>query len=189
MADEQRIWDDYLNKGAFAELYRFYAHDLLQYGYRILPDRQQVQDHLQDLFFYLWKNREGLTHVREPRFYLYKSLRNRILRSIESNKNLQSLDFQPTEDSASPWDNPAWMESEHQSALTGKLHAALSRLPARQQEAIQLRYYHGFSTEEIAQIMKINEQSIRNLLFRAILHLRAQMPAVSVTLLLGLPVY
>lgn len=189
MADEQRIWDAFLKKEAFAELYHFYAQDLLQYGYRILPDRQQVQDHLQDLFFYLWKNREGLAHIREPRFYLYKSLRNRLLRSIETGRHLQSIDPLISADNSGPWDSPAWVESEHQIALVGRLHAALSRLPARQQEAIQLRYYHGFSTEQIAGIMKINEQSIRNLLFRAILHLRGQMPAVSLLMVMGLPLF
>lgn len=186
MADDKQIWEAYQQKGAFAELYNFYVRDLLRYGYRISSDRQLVQDHLQDLFLHLWNNREQLTHVREPRFYLYRSLRNRILRSIESNRLIPTVDGVLSEE----WypdgivdGEPSWVESEHRHRELTRLQAALENLPVRQQEVIQLRYYHDFSTEEIARIMKVNEQSARNLLFRAVRQLRGQLPSTILLLL------
>ena len=40
-----------------------------------------------------------------------------------------------------------------------QLQTSLQKLPKRQQEAINLRYYHDFSNEEVAQIMGVNYQS------------------------------
>ncbi|SDL11465.1 RNA polymerase sigma-70 factor, ECF subfamily [Siphonobacter aquaeclarae] len=190
MADDKQIWDAYQQKGAFAELYNFYVRDLLRYGYRISSDRQLVQDHLQDLFVHLWNHRDRLGHVQEPRFYLYKSLRNRILRSIESNRLIPTVDGVLSEE----WfpdgvdAEPTWVETEHRHRELTRLQAALERLPVRQQEVIQLRYYHDFSTEEIARIMKVNEQSARNLLFRAVRQLRGQLPSAILLLLFSQPV-
>ncbi len=53
-----------------------------------------------------------------------------------------------------------------------RLQQAIESLPFRQQEVIRLRFYDDFSWGEIAGILQINEQSVRNLVQRAVLKLR-----------------
>ncbi|CAG4990920.1 hypothetical protein DYBT9275_00640 [Dyadobacter sp. CECT 9275] len=48
----------------------------------------------------------------------------------------------------------------------------LSQLPERQVEAITLRYFDGFSVDEIAQIMGVTDKSVRNFLYKALFSLR-----------------
>jgi RNA polymerase sigma factor (sigma-70 family) len=60
------------------------------------------------------------------------------------------------------------------------LRTLIKQLPKRQQEAINLRYYHDFSNEEIAKIMGVNYQSAANFIFLAIRKLKLNLK-VSVT--------
>jgi RNA polymerase sigma factor (sigma-70 family) len=161
------------DRDAFAKIYNLFIEDLLSYGYRVTNDRQLIRDSIQDLFLHLWHTRENLTDTDSIRFYLYVSLRNRILRNIEKH-NHTSIDTQDL------FENIIGVLSVEDELITTEqyseqmiqLKRAIQQLPKRQQEIIQLRYYHDFSFEEIAEIMQINNQSVRNLLHRAITELR-----------------
>jgi RNA polymerase sigma-70 factor (ECF subfamily) len=49
---------------------------------------------------------------------------------------------------------------------------ALERLSSRQKEIIYLKYYQNLSYEEVSEIMNINYQVARNLLYQAIKSLK-----------------
>ena len=169
------LWQAFKNgdRDAFAKIYNLFIEDLLSYGYRVTNDRQLIRDSIQDLFLHLWHTRENLTDTDSIRFYLYVSLRNRILRNIEKH-NHTSIDTQDL------FENIMGVLSVEDELITTEqyseqiiqLKRGIQQLPKRQQEIIQLRYYHDFSFEEIAEMMQINNQSVRNLLHRAITELR-----------------
>jgi len=161
------------DRDAFAKIYNLFIEDLLSYGYRVTNDRQLIRDSIQDLFLHLWHTRENLTDTDSIRFYLYVSLRNRILRNIDKH-NHTSIDTQDLFENIigvlSVEDE--LITSEQYSEQIIQLKRAIQQLPKRQQEIIQLRYYHDFSFDEISEMMQINNQSVRNLLHRAITELR-----------------
>lgn len=185
---EKKYWENLCEgqEEAFAKLYDCMAKDLFKYGYRICDDAETVQDSIQDLFFSLWKNRYSLTKVNSPRFYLFKSLRNRLIRQADFDKHfspveelLESAEFE-SQDSI----EEQWISEEEKTKQMRHLTDALSKLTPRQQEFIQLRYYHDFTSDEIAKIMNINPQSIRNLHFRTLQQLRTELPTFSMYCLL-----
>lgn len=183
IANEQTLWEG-VRKGsttAFSELYDLFAEDLFRYGYKVCSDQALVQDTIQDLFVHLWAKRGSLAEVATVRFYLYRALRNRIVRKLESQRWVLSDDGSlPEEWHATEADLlEVQIENEQWYARHEKLHHALERLPVRQQEAIQLRYYHDFSSREIAALLEVNEQSVRNLLFRALKQLKTEFAIVS----------
>jgi RNA polymerase sigma-70 factor (ECF subfamily) len=47
------------------------------------------------------------------------------------------------------------------------LERALAALPRRQREAVVLRYYLGMDTREVAQLLHVNEGTVKSTLFRA----------------------
>jgi RNA polymerase sigma factor (sigma-70 family) len=185
--EEQEHWNEMCkgNADAFEKLYSYFARDLFRYGYRISTDHELVQDSVQDLFLHLWNKRHDLEQVTSPRFYLYRSLRNKLIRSSETNRFVFSDDgdlsdqWFPSEKDI----ETSWISDESNRIQLAMLHEALQKLPVRQQEAIQLRYYHDFSAEEIGRIMNINQQSVRNLQNRAMQQLRSELPFFPVSLL------
>jgi len=185
--EEQEYWNEMCkgNAAGFEKLYSYFSHDLFRYGYRITSDNDLVQDSIQDLFLHLWNKRYSLKEVNSPRFYLYRSLRNKLIRTSESNRFVFSEDGEVS-DHWLPNEidiESSWIIDESNRIQLKQLHEALQKLPVRQQEAIQLRYYHDFSAEEIGRIMNINQQSVRNLQNRAMQQLRSELPFFSVSFL------
>jgi RNA polymerase sigma-70 factor (ECF subfamily) len=162
------------DEAALAELYRRYGRVLLQYGYRITPDAALIQDGIQDLFIDLWRGRAGLSEADSVKFYLFRALRNRLNR----NRRQQHLDAFVGMDEAQSGlkeadasDQP-WIEQETLVARQQHVQICLTRLSRRQREAINLRYFHDFSNEEVAELMGLHYQSVANLLHSAIKTLR-----------------
>ncbi len=161
------------DREAFAQLYNFYIGDLLSYGYRVTSDRQLIRDSIQDIFLHIWQSRSNLSDTDSIRFYLYRSLRNKIIRNSEKSNHTAIDSANLLENiigALSVEDDLIATEQLNEQLL--RLKSAIQELPKRQQEIIQLRYYHDFSFEEIAEMMQINNQSVRNLLHRAITELR-----------------
>ena len=172
---DRELWQAFKegNREAFTQIYNHHIEDLLIYGYRVTSDRQLIRDSVQDLFLHLWRSRANLTDTDSIKFYLYRSLRNRIIRNSEKNNHV-AIDF------ANLFENiigelsfeDDLIANEQLSEQLQQLKRAIQQLPKRQQEIIQLRYYHDFGFDEIAEMMQINNQSVRNLLHRAITELR-----------------
>ncbi len=76
------------------------------------------------------------------------------------------------------------VENETRQSLHEHLLQALNLLPARQREAVYLRYYEELSYKEVASIMGVNYQSVVNLLFKAMTALRKKEPIRKLTTLL-----
>jgi RNA polymerase sigma factor (sigma-70 family) len=179
---DDNTWRSFKNgdKHAFAALYRFYAGGLLNYGKKISSDRTLVEDSIQDLFVELWSNRLRLTEPDSIKSYLYKALRYKILRNIKSNDFTNSLDIGLFENLAFPSHESKLIRFEVESLQMENLRALIRQLPSRQQEAINLRYYHDFSNDEVAKIMGVNYQSACNFIFSALRKLKLNL-RVSVT--------
>ena len=161
------------DREAFAQLYNHHIEDLLAYGYRVTSDRQLIKDSIQDLFLHLWRSRTKLSNTDSIRFYLYRSLRNRIVRNSEINNHIKinSADLFENIIGELSFEDDI-IADEHLSEQHQRLKRAIQQLSKRQQEIIQLRYYHDFSLDEIAEMMSIHNQSVRNLLHRTITELR-----------------
>lgn len=169
------------DKMAFAAIYRDHVRSLLNYGYKVTSDRRVIEDSIQDLFFELWKNRAGISDTTSIRFYLFKALRYKIVRNLKSNGSslLQRLEDIPEALADLSHENYL-IGLEIQSFQMAHLKDLITRLPRRQQEAINLRYYHNFSNEEIARIMGVNYQSACKFLYSALKTLKSNLH-VSIT--------
>lgn len=168
---ENAVWMEFLkgDRVAFAQLYHQHIRMLIGYGMRIAGEQDIVKDAIQDLFVELWRSRERLQPVNAVHSYLLRALRYKLMRYAR----IQARYSAEIPEGIDP-DNIEHTITghEHASQQQAKLKDAIARLPVRQQEAINLRFYHDCSNEDIAGIMGMNYQSASNLLHRAILQLR-----------------
>lgn len=174
-AQYDEVWRSFKNgdKSAFGVLYRTYAVELLNYGNRISSDRALIEDSIQDLFFELWQNRERISETTSVKFYLFKALRYKIHRKMKTDGffNLADIERHYNDLSCASHESKL-IGLEVQSLQMENLKTLIKQLPKRQQEAINLRYYHNFSNEEVAQIMGVNYQSACNFIFVALRKLK-----------------
>ena len=172
---EQTLWKDMIsgNKKSFEDLYNQYFQALINYGFRITKNENLIEDAVQELFISIWNNRTNLSEVNEVKFYLYRSLKNRILRQLEKDIFDKSEDVDVYLDLLiSISEEQKKIDSEQLNTNLDTLQRAIAHLPLRQQEVINLKYYHDFTLDEIAKLMNVNKQSVSNLLFRSYAILR-----------------
>ena len=157
------------DRDAFAQLYDEHAPPLIVYGIRVSGDEGLVRDVIQDLFVEIWRSRANLQSPGSVRGYLLKALRYKLMRKAAV--RLLYADSLPEQADTA---NPETIILEHENEVIRRqlIRRAIDRLPKRQQEMINLRFYQGLSTEEAASVMSVNYQSAANLLHRAVSQLR-----------------
>lgn len=189
--EEVLLWLQLKNgdREAFAALYRMYSISLIAYGLKLCPDRDILKDQIQELFVELWHSRENLAATDSVKFYLFRALRNKLIRqervlrqgAVKWKEGLQG-DFleQPVE--------ARIVEKEVEESNIASLKDAMKCLTLRQQEVIQLRFYQGFSNQQIAELMDMNYQSVSNLLYKALSRLKEliRIPVFAFLLLLSI---
>jgi RNA polymerase sigma factor (sigma-70 family) len=166
---ERELWNAF-RKGdeqAFSDIYHQFAGTLYNYGYHLAADATLVQDAMQDLFADLWRTRKNLSETTSIKYYLFRSLRRKLHR-LSAIKPLPE-DLYPLQTESV---ETVKIQGEENVLQQQHLQRLMDQLPARQQEVIRLRFYDNFSWEEMAGILQINEQSVRNLVQRAVVKLR-----------------
>ena len=180
---EQTLWKDMIsgNKKSFEDLYNQYFQALINYGFRITKNENLIEDAVQELFISIWNNRTNLSEVNEVKFYLFRSLKNRILRQLEKDIFDKSEDVDVYLDLLiSISEEQKKINSEQLNTNLDTLQRAIAHLPIRQQEVINLKYFHDFTLDEIAKLMDVNKQSVSNLLFRSYAILRKHLKNLTI---------
>lgn len=173
------------DEAAFQQIYRLYAHDLLNYGHKVTNDVPLIEDSIHDLFIELWQSRANLSDTDSIKFYLFRSLRNKIhkVRNRDLFFQASDIDSTPTSTADDFVIENNLIEREEIEQLYRQLRKSYALLTPRQQEALNLRFYQHFSNEEIAQIMGVNYQSACRFIYSALKTLREVVRIFSLSLL------
>jgi RNA polymerase sigma-70 factor (ECF subfamily) len=186
---ECEVWNEFKNgsRDAYTYIYATYAPVLYNYGYKIVPDQTLVEDCIQDLFEHLLRSRRNLGDTDSIKFYLFKALR----REITGKLTRAYKGAFAAADAADPDFHVVFsyetslVEEELGRERQENLVKALNDLPARQKEAVFLRFYDNLSYEQIAAIMGIDTHSVYKTIYKAIASLQKRMDcALGLTLLL-----
>lgn len=177
--DDSLLWACFRNgdEDAYSELARRYYRTLIQYGHRFTPNVQVIEDVLQDLLVHLWLHRESINDTPSVKFYLLKSFRHRIIKTIKPRSEEVELTKQ-FEDLITDFSGEDFLiQDENDLALKNQVKNVLNQLPLRQQEVIYLRFFQNLKPDEIAGLLAINAQSVSNIIQRALLNLRNMWPS------------
>jgi RNA polymerase sigma factor (sigma-70 family) len=161
------------NMEALSVLFLRYYDHLLHYGLRVVGDREPVEEAIQELFIHLMESPDRYGEVTYVKAYLFKALRNRLLRHLR-----QAGQRKNTETGWPDCIDIGFSESDltaaekEQSQVRELLLEALNNLSWRQRETIYLRYYNGLTTKEIAEIMGMANQTVLNTLYQAMKKIR-----------------
>ena len=161
------LWDSFKNgdKESFGLLFRRYYKLLYNYGCKITADTNLLEDAIQELFTELWQNKSQ-TQVISVKAYLLKALKYKLFKQLKNRKNhtdefTDDLQFELSIESLK-------IEKEENEERVKKITDALNQVSNRQKEIIYLKFYQGLSYDEISDVMQINYQAARNLLYQAV---------------------
>lgn len=142
-----------------------------------------MEDSIHDLFVEIWQRHDSLGSTDSIRRYLATSLRRKIVSVLKKESKSQSVDSFDT----IPFDVELAVDeviiaqelSEEQAA---QLKRAFDKLTAKQKEILYLRFYQGLDYEQIAEVLGMKYQSLRNAVSRAIKNLRGDMVIILLAL-------
>jgi RNA polymerase sigma factor (sigma-70 family) len=165
------LWESFRkgDRDAFAALFRNHYETLFRFGGKFTNDTPLLEDCIQELFIELWKA-TSQTPVVSVRSYLLKSLKYKLIRAYRKKGNTLPL---PDDGIPFEWSHETFLIAEQENAeKRQKVLKALEQLSHRQKEIIYLKYYQNLSYEEVGEIMNINYQVARNLLYQAMKSLK-----------------
>jgi RNA polymerase sigma factor (sigma-70 family) len=157
------------DKLAFERIYRANIQPMYRFGLSITADEATVMDAIHDIFADIWQKHDRLGDTDNVKFYLLKSLKNRLLR-------IRSVDTRFTDLEATlglDIDNQELVDDQQKNQeMEELLSLQILELAPRQREIIHLKFFEGLSHQQIADLLQMNPQSAKNLLHRAIESLR-----------------
>ena len=174
----RRLWENFKNgdKEALTSIYEKFYPVLLSYGLKFKNNKEFVKDSIQEVFVYIMSHQHNLADTENLEMYLITCLRRRMLRKLKynvpfsSDKRFLLNTSQLIDDSA---------EEDVLNRGTAQIRKNLVKhmidnLPVRQKEALLMKFYLYLDYQDIAQLMDINPQSARNLVYKATQSLREE---------------
>ncbi len=179
------LWNDFIkgNDDAFRFIYNNHVNSLFNYGCKFTHDKALVKDCIHDVFVDLSKCRSTLGPTNNIRLYLFKSLKRKIIRSLNRCGIFGTIDPEKLLFHYSISVEDELVKDEDELMQYQRLEKAMMNLSARQKEAIYLKFVTDLSYEELSNVMQINYQSARNLVFRGLEKLRESYPKCFVSIL------
>lgn len=171
---------------AFSYFYTYFINDLYAYGISLGGDKDMVKDAVQDIFLKIHLSKKKFVSIEHLKFFLLKSLKNTLYNVFSSKRVTNTSPI--TEDilnfSITTTVLDKIIEKEDRLEILQKIESLLSKLTARQKEAIYLRFIQELEYSEIAEMLNITQHGARKLISRSLKRLRQDQQLLLLLLLL-----
>jgi len=155
---------------AFAELFRRYDKRIFPFTLKMIKSHAQAEEITQEIFIKLWSNRQKLIDIDHPEAYIFTVASRHTLDHIKKlrtqEKRMRSLSSRLTETSNATEETILYRES------ASLINAAVETLPDQQKKIYQLSRNQGYTNNEIAEMLNLSPNTIRNHLAAALRTIR-----------------
>ncbi len=154
---------------AFAEIVNRHAKRFYDIAYRLIFDKGDAEDIVQEAFIKLWEKRLNWNPQGEAKFttWFYRVVLNLCIDHNRKKRPERLAEEMPLPDEQRG--HEAAMEEKQKQLLLDRF---IQELPERQQLALNLCFYEGISNQEAAEILGVNLKALQSLIMRAKMTLR-----------------
>lgn len=182
--DETKLWKDIQsgNRVAFSHLYEKYFDHLFSYAKKINSDRVLIEDCIHDVFVDMWKYKSNINIKNSLKFYLFRSLKNKMFFELKRQRKVQYCD-QEEQENLVVEQNMSVQElliaAQSEVENNKMVERYIASLTKRQKEAIYLKFFQDLTYNEISEIMGVSVETTYNLISKAIANLRSKFTIIS----------
>lgn len=164
------------DKDAFFDLYAELYYPLVNFGIRVCADADTSGEATDQVFTTIWEKHETLSRVENVEAYLRTFLKRKLLRILERKRKISDALFNAGADGD-------WMEMSYEEFIVKvqsdelvkhQLKSALEKLTFRQKQLIHLKFFDGFSYEQIAEQTNQTIKTAYNTIYDALKILRKE---------------
>ena len=158
---------------AFNEIYTRYSGPLYKFAFSILKNEAECDDIIQNVFTWLWENREGLK-ITSLKAYLFAAVKFNLAGVIRLSKRRHEILA----------DAPALKETIEEDSLElkeliGILKTFTESLPERAREIFELSRKSYLTNKEIALRLGISEKTVENQMYISLKKLKIHLGRMS----------
>lgn len=166
------------DEGAFEAIFMTYYAALCSFvqSYVLAPDI--AEELVQDVFLRIWERRAEWAPPGGVRAYLFTACRNRALDHVKHERIVARTADAARREGHPPGAGqpPSPPDIDAQATeLAEALHDAVHELPERRRQVLVLRWEHGLSHAEIAEVLGISVKGVETQLGRAMATLRVRL--------------
>jgi len=155
----------------YKEIIDRYQGKLFAYLYRLIGEREEAEDLLQDVFIKAFRNLHSYDTERKFSSWIYRIAHNEAVNHIKRKSlkkfiywdNITSTKDKLETASADEGIEDSWIRKE----TNEEVEAAIKRLPLKYRQVLLLRYYSDKSYEEIGEILGKPVNTVGTLIKRA----------------------
>ena len=158
------------SKSAFTKLYANYAPRIRAFALRWSKNSILAEDVTQEVFMRLWNERENIRQTNSLNSLLFTITSHTLINAFHKTINAPIFeDYLKHVDSLPAGGNFDPMEYSNFLSIITRV---IDRMPATRRKVVKLSKFDGLSNKEIAEILSLKEQTIKNQLSIGIKELR-----------------
>ncbi|KPK68327.1 hypothetical protein AMJ82_08575 [candidate division TA06 bacterium SM23_40] len=165
--------------GAFDLLYQRHGPPLLNFINRIIQDRDRAEDLLQETFLRVFRHVSKYRPEAKVSTWIYRIATNLCYNELRSRRRHRLVSIDGREDArieSSLCQSSTRCDDPHASLVLDEeirqVEAGIASLPENERIVLVLRFYHGYSYAEIAEILACPLGTVKSRLHAAVHHLR-----------------
>ncbi|UFH53493.1 RNA polymerase sigma factor [Spirosoma sp. KNUC1025] len=148
---------------AFGKLYRHYRTPALRFCIHLLKDEEDAENMVHDVFIKIWEKRHLINPELNFNSYLFTCLRNMVfdyLKQVEKSHSLRQRYLERMEYSYTH-------DAEDEEKRIELLYSAINSLSEKRKQILLLNVESGKSYQEIAELLRISKNTVKNQLVKA----------------------
>jgi RNA polymerase sigma factor (sigma-70 family) len=173
--DQENILSKRLQKGdqdALFSIMHLYYNDLFRYALKFTADPQLTKELVNQFFIHVWDNKEKFFAAETIKPYIIVSFKRFLFAHYKKNQKNKMVEHSENDLNEQPYETYI-ISLEKQDNVRNALSQALNKLPKRQKQLVQLRFYEQLTYEEIANKTSLTIRTIYNKLHEALKRLRS----------------
>lgn len=152
------------DEDAFKSFFHRHKDAVYKYALLHLKDASIAEDIVQEVFFKFWKKTDQLDPQQNIRAYLYTVARHAVFEELR--KRIQFQTFTDYAIRSVQYHHNAVEENIYLSELEGIYKKAIKLLPAQRQKIFRLSKLEHMSHDEIAALLNISKNTVRDQLVK-----------------------
>ncbi len=152
------------DKKAWFALIKRYEQSIYQYGIRMTGNTHDAADLMQDIFISVFKSLPNYRGEGSFKGWLFKIAHFRCMEFYRRKRPQQPLDECPEQESGEDAPETEMLSDESSKQVLNAMH----RLPVTQKAVVELKFFHHFTFDEIAQQLGLSSNTVKSRLYSAL---------------------
>ena len=156
----------------YEHLFKRYYQPLIRFSYRYVKDEHVAENIIQDVFLYLWNERDRLDFTINIKTYLYNAVKNRSLNYLRKKgveNKYKTLEVVLDRDDQNP--ELIMINNDLRNAISD----CINKLPKNRREIFCMNRFDHLTYTEIASILNISIKTVETQMSRSLKFLRKKL--------------